>query len=48
MKNQNGDIYKGFTHNEKFEGKGQLIQKNGDVFHGEWKKGEASGKGVFV
>lgn len=44
----NGAVYKGFTRDKQFNGKGRLVHQNGDIYHGEWLNGKAHGQGVFI
>lgn len=43
-----GSIYKGFFHNNKMEGRGRLLNINGFVYEGEFKKGLSNGYGKYV
>ncbi|PNW27299.1 MORN repeat-containing protein [Formosa algae] len=40
--------FKGYIVNDKFEGKGKLIYKNGDYFEGYFRGGLYDGEGIYV
>ena len=43
-----GSIYKGFFHNNKMEGRGRIININGFVYEGEFKRGQSNGYGKYL
>jgi hypothetical protein len=45
---EDGSVYIGLFHHNKFEGKGVLIRESGDYFLGNWKSGVAHGNGQII
>jgi hypothetical protein len=43
-----GDCYTGEWKNNKMEGKGKYVWKNGNIYEGEWKEGKRTGKGKLA
>ena len=43
-----GAKYAGFWKNNKINGKGKLINTDGDIFEGEFRDDQFHGKGKFV
>ncbi len=43
-----GSIYKGFFHKNRMEGRGRIININGFVYEGEFKRGKSNGYGKYL
>ena len=43
-----GSIYKGFFHKNRMEGRGRIININGFVYEGEFKRGKSDGYGKYL
>ncbi len=44
---EDGDIYEGYWLNNKFSGKGRLIDIDGSYYIGNWKNDNIDGYGVI-